>query len=321
MDKSHVTLLALFDASSAFDMVDHEILIRLETSFGLSGSPLNWFRSYLSDRSQMVVLGDTRSCWVPVQFGVPQGSVLGPLLYILFTDDISRLFAKYFASGHLYADDVQAYVHGPPSQFLDIASSIASLAADLDSWMSSNRLSVNPSKIQLIWLGTTDLYLLPKLLNYIELRYSIEVAKVVQFWRVSSRPPPCRGSPLSRRFSRPPAAICAKPASRPRKFRLSRALAEKNIRLSRRENCGLNTKKPITNLSPQVIRQSPRPASYRMFHITPPVRCTGLRSVKMRLAHSQLSRTCMHRTGNSMNNFVSLSFGRYSGTRAMFNCS
>src|SRR6218665_2445976 len=109
MDKSHVTLLALFDASSAFDMVDHEILLRrLETSFGLSGSPLNWFRLYLFDRSQMVVLGDTRCYSVPVQFGVPQDSVLGPLLYILFTADISRLFAKiaYSASGHLYADDV-----------------------------------------------------------------------------------------------------------------------------------------------------------------------------------------------------------------------
>src|SRR6218665_1369609 len=58
------------------------------------------------------------------------------------------------ASGHLYADDVQAYANGPPSQFLDITSSIASLAADLDSWMSSNRLSLNPSKTQLIWLGT-----------------------------------------------------------------------------------------------------------------------------------------------------------------------
>src|SRR6218665_3501577 len=97
------TLLALFDASSAFDMVDHEILLqRLETSFGLSGSALNWFRSSLSDRSQMVVLGDTRSSWVPVQFGVPQGSVLGPLLYIIITADISRLLAKYSASGHLY---------------------------------------------------------------------------------------------------------------------------------------------------------------------------------------------------------------------------
>src|SRR6218665_1675652 len=153
MDEAHVTLI-VFDASSTFYTVDHEILLqRLETSFGLSGSPLNWFRSYLSERSQMVVLGDTRSSWVPVQLGVPQGSVLGPLLYILFTADISRLFAKYSASGHLYADDVQAYVHGPP-QFLDITSSIASLAADLDSWMSSNRLSLNPSKTQLIWLGT-----------------------------------------------------------------------------------------------------------------------------------------------------------------------
>src|SRR6218665_325681 len=154
MDQSHVTFLALFDASPAFDMVDHEILLQhLETSFGLSGSPLQWFRSYLSDRSQMMVLGDTRSSWVPVQFGVPQGSVLGPLLYILFTADISHLFPKYSASGHLYADDVQAYVHGPPFQFLDIISSIASLAADLDSWMSSNHLSLNPSKTQLIWLG------------------------------------------------------------------------------------------------------------------------------------------------------------------------
>src|SRR6218665_660335 len=124
MDNSHGTLIALFDASSAFDMVDNEIILqRLETSFGLSGFPLNWFRSYLSDRSQMVVTdgGDTRSSWVPVQFGVPRGSVLGHLLYTLFTADISHLFAKHSDSDHLYADDFQAYVHCPPSQFLGLA--------------------------------------------------------------------------------------------------------------------------------------------------------------------------------------------------------
>src|SRR6218665_990359 len=59
MDKSHVTLLALFDASSAFGMVDHDILLqRLETSFGLSGTPRHWFRFYLSDRFQMLELGE-----------------------------------------------------------------------------------------------------------------------------------------------------------------------------------------------------------------------------------------------------------------------
>src|SRR6218665_86295 len=102
-------------------MVDPEILLqRLETSFGLSGSPLHWFRSYLSDHSQMVVFGDMHTLFlVPVQFGVLQGSVLGPLLCIIFTADISRLFAKYSVSGDLYADDIQVCVHGPPSQFLD----------------------------------------------------------------------------------------------------------------------------------------------------------------------------------------------------------
>jgi len=73
---------------------------------------------------------------------------------MLFTADISRPFTKHSASDHHYADDVQAYVHGSPSQFLDITSSIASLAADLDSWMSSNCMSLNPSRTQLIWLGT-----------------------------------------------------------------------------------------------------------------------------------------------------------------------
>ena len=155
IDQSHLSLLALFDVSSAFDMVDHEILLqRLQLSCGLSGIPLLWFKSYLTDRTQMVVLGDSRTEWVGVKFGVPQGSVLGPILYILFTADISLLFSKHRANGHLYADDTQAFVHGPSSDQLSLVRSIDCLASDLHYWMSTNRLCLNATKTQLIWFGT-----------------------------------------------------------------------------------------------------------------------------------------------------------------------
>ena len=155
IDKAQVSLLALFDVSAAFDMVDHNILLqRLESSYGLKGVPLLWLQSYLSGRTQMVIAGNSRSNWVPVLLGVPQGSVLGPLLFILYTADITSLFTKYSATGHLFADDVQAYVHGPASTQLTLARRIEALSHDLHLWMSSNRLSLNSSKTQLIWLGT-----------------------------------------------------------------------------------------------------------------------------------------------------------------------
>jgi len=155
IDKSQLTLLALYDVSSAFDMVDHEILLqRLEISCGIKGTPLLWFRSYLSERSQMIISGNSRTQWVPIKLGVPQGSVLGPLLFILYTADIPTLFSNHRATGHLFADDVQAFVHGPPSDQLLLTGYIETLSQDLHRWMSSNRLSLNSSKTQFIWFGT-----------------------------------------------------------------------------------------------------------------------------------------------------------------------
>src|SRR5688572_32072360 len=140
-------------------MVDHEILLqRLELSCGLSGILLLWFKSYLTDRTQMVALGDSRTEWVGVKFGVPQGSVLGPILYILFTADISHLFSKHRANGHLYADDTQAFVHGPSSDQLSLVRSIDCLASDLHYWMSTNRLCLNAIKTQLQGLSQIKIW-------------------------------------------------------------------------------------------------------------------------------------------------------------------
>ena len=102
VDRSQLTRLALFDVSAAFDMVDHAILLqRLETYCGLKGSLLLWLQSYLSGRTQMIISGDSRTQWVPVKLGVPRGSVLGPLLFILYTAGIPSLFPNLSAIGHI----------------------------------------------------------------------------------------------------------------------------------------------------------------------------------------------------------------------------
>ena len=145
IDKSQLSLLVLFDVSAAFDVVDHQILLgRLETSCGIKGLLLLW----LTFLTALIISGDSRTPWVPV-------SVLGPLLFILYTADILSLSPKHSASVHLFADDVQAYVHFPPSQLL-LASKIDDLSYELHLWISYNRLSLNSSKTQLIWFGTTQ---------------------------------------------------------------------------------------------------------------------------------------------------------------------
>src|SRR5688572_10343101 len=86
IDRSQLTLLALYDVRAAFDSVDHDLLLRrLSVTFGITDLPLLWIASYLSDRTAAVIFHSSRSSWRPAPFGLPQGSVFGPLLYILFT--------------------------------------------------------------------------------------------------------------------------------------------------------------------------------------------------------------------------------------------
>ena len=155
IDRSELTLLALFDVSAAFDTVDHDILLkRLNVSFGLSGNFLEWIGSFLHGRTISVVHGSTRSRWVPAPYGLPQGSVLGPLLYIIYTTGLDLLLAEHGALSQLYADDTQAYLHCLSSNASSTVRVISQVLIALRAWMASNRLRLNPAKTKFIWLGS-----------------------------------------------------------------------------------------------------------------------------------------------------------------------
>jgi len=106
LDNGDVAVLMLLDLSAAFDTVDHAILLqRLETSYGIGGCALRCFMLYLSDRTQHVCRGMSVSDIIVLLCRVPQGSILGPILFLLYTADLLRLVWHHNLRPHLYADD------------------------------------------------------------------------------------------------------------------------------------------------------------------------------------------------------------------------
>ena len=154
-DSGQVTLLGLLDQSSAFDVIDHLILLeRLRHDFGFSGQVLNWVRSYLTGRSQRVYFNGVSSSVTLLMCGVPQGSVLGPLLFILYTAEIPSIVESFGFHAHSYADDLQIYAHSDPKEAYTLVASFSDCVDAIKEWMASNRLRLNPDKTEVIWLGS-----------------------------------------------------------------------------------------------------------------------------------------------------------------------
>ena len=111
IDGNKAVVLLMLDLSAAFDTVSREILLdRLSQRSGITRSVQEWFASYLSSRTQFVQIECSRSSLRELNCGVPQGSVLGPLLYELYTSPVADIIKRHNLTYHLYADDTQLYV-------------------------------------------------------------------------------------------------------------------------------------------------------------------------------------------------------------------
>ena len=154
MDAGKVTALTLLDLSAAFDTIDHTILLRrLDDWFGVTGKALNWFKSYLTGRCQRIKIGDCLSSKADLKFGVPQGSVLGPLLFTLYTTPLSSMIFEHAIPHHLYADDSQLYVSFASGDSAAALNGLQSCLASVQSWMSTNKLKLNPDKTEFLLIG------------------------------------------------------------------------------------------------------------------------------------------------------------------------
>ena len=134
MHQGKMSALILLDLSAAFDTIDHGLLLnRMEKRFQICGSALAWFKSYLSDRAQSVQIENCRSDPIALNFGVPQGSVLGPILFSLYTSPLGDIVRQHQLDHHFYADDTQLYVSFQIKNIYDQLSRITACTSDIKS--------------------------------------------------------------------------------------------------------------------------------------------------------------------------------------------
>ena len=158
MDNQEIVCLTLLDLSAAFDIMSKDkLLTQLEEEFGITNTCLKWIESYLTQHTQRVVVGSSRSDPVNLTFGVPQGSVLGPILFTLYTCPLGRICRKHSNVYHLYADDQQIYLSFKPCIIGSREQCIKRLEdciAEILEWMTLNLLKLNDDKTEFILFGT-----------------------------------------------------------------------------------------------------------------------------------------------------------------------
>ena len=151
LNKGNIYVLALLEFSSAFDTIDHPILIHhLHTDFGFTDTVLQWFSSYLTDHTHYVSLSNHCSDFTHVHSGVPQHSVLGPILFTMYIKPLSAIIDSHSIIHHSFADDLQLHMSAPPDRISELLHSMQSCISDVKAWATANMLILNDNKTELM---------------------------------------------------------------------------------------------------------------------------------------------------------------------------
>lgn len=155
IDDRKCVSLTLLDLSAAFDTIDHNILIKiLHHDLGVDGLALEWFRSYLSNRTQCVSINGTVSESLELPHGVPQGSVLGPLLFCAYMTKLGLIIQRHDLNYHIYADDTQIYLSFDINDSLVAIRQLELCISDIRAWMVEHKLKLNDDKTEFIVISS-----------------------------------------------------------------------------------------------------------------------------------------------------------------------
>ena len=138
--------IALIDLSKAFDLVDHRLLLQKLEQYGITPIALKWFKSYLNDRYQVVQITSSLSNPALIKSGVPQGSILGPILFLIFINDLSSYVGS--SKPFLFADDSTLISSG--SDLYELSVSLKSDMTSVSRWTNHNKMSLNPGKTKIM---------------------------------------------------------------------------------------------------------------------------------------------------------------------------
>ena len=155
IDKKEVTAVVLLDMSKAFDGLDHKILMLKLQDVGMSPGALNWFSSYLSNRQQVVRINSALSGKLTVHSGVPQGSILGPILFSIYVNDLPTI--PQHCSSKVFVDDNKLYTSFPVQQCELAVTKVNEDLRKIRDWSFDNRLLLNASKTKLILFGSRQM--------------------------------------------------------------------------------------------------------------------------------------------------------------------